>query len=210
MKFKFESWILKSQHLFCLFSNQTQVIQNQSVLTGENNNKTNNISWFLFDWNRLLQFIWKSGSKYFWHCFRLNDCFHVQFSDRHLVPLFFPPPSWIYGIISQNDKKMEVIFRRWSEHQGFTSQQVCETTFQRQNHFWFWSFQLLVLTCMGKPEMGRREEDWLTTSGPLSILVWFGSCRDEGQTGWGRTDGCWITSHICRAASLIIFIFCGV
>lgn len=32
-------------------------------------------------------------------------------------------------------------------------------------------FQLFVLTCMGKPEMGRREDDWLTTSGPLSILV---------------------------------------
>ena len=52
--------------------------------------------------------------------------------------------------------------------------------------------QVKALTCMGKPGMGSREDDWLMTSGPLSILVWFGSCRemqdDHRKTSFGTTD----------------------
>lgn len=35
---------------------------------------------------------------------------------------------------------------------------------------------------MGKPALGSREDDWLTASWLLSILLWLGSCRDGGQT----------------------------
>lgn len=55
-----------------------------------------------------------------------------------------------------------------------------------------------ALTCMGKPDRGRREDDWPTTSGPLSIRFWFGSCRDEAQTDSIRdTSAMFVTC--CRA-----------
>lgn len=49
-----------------------------------------------------------------------------------------------------------------------------------------------ALTCMGKPGMGSREDDWLMTSGPLSTRVWFGSWRERR---W------WLTSDQCRSES---------